>query len=403
MMVRRLSVAPVIMLALASASAWTDNDVATGMAPGMRVQAPFTGPGTLPDGTFGFLLAASDAEAAAATAAGDQDEEPTVVAILPDDALLRASDALSSPLGQEITKRVHAAAEKASLPVMQSGYVLSITDLALTATIMAHASNNPAAWRLPDGNEDGYSTFAEKKKKEHWGKPGGGGGDFLASINAKPPQGLFAWTPEELGELHDEEALAFAAAEQSILAKARRLVFAPLAAKYPSMLPSSAVTLKATEWAWSIARSRCVEPFADPPLPTFEDPITGTRADCVIVAAAAGEVSLDGIADVRIARPDPFRSEPSPSPIAAIIAVKKSGIKAWMERKKAEGAKAPQGMPSRYAEFEASQLRGLFPIQLASPPARTTLENLFQLGVSAPPVGHFFSSPFSFPPRSRPQ
>jgi hypothetical protein len=114
------------------------------------------------------------------------------------------------------------------------------------------------------------------------------------------------------GELQDEEALAYAAGEQSILAKARRAVLVPLAAALPSLLPPGAVTLKATEWAWGIARSRCVEPQlagnpgaagAGAALPPFEDPILGTRADCVVVMAAAGEVSADGVATLRMSPP----------------------------------------------------------------------------------------------------
>ena len=57
-----------------------------------------------------------------------------------------------------------------------------------------------------------------------------------------------------------------------MLARARRTVLAPLSTARPSLLPPAAVTLKATEWAWGIVKSRCVEP-EEPPLPAFEDPI----------------------------------------------------------------------------------------------------------------------------------
>jgi hypothetical protein len=77
--------------------------------------------------------------------------------------------------------------------VMQAGFVLSISDLALAAAIMAHAHNNPTAWRVPRGDDDGDGAFKPPPSKKK-----GDGGDFLASINAKPPRGLFAWSQEEL-------------------------------------------------------------------------------------------------------------------------------------------------------------------------------------------------------------
>lgn len=181
---RFCAVSVVFLSASVVVAASSSAEDATTAAEALRTNPPFTGPATLPDGTFGFQL--DGATAASASAAGG--EEPMVVVELPRGSLLRASEALNSPLGREISARVHEQAEKAVLPVMQAGFVLAVSDLALAAAVIAHAAKHPAAWRLPsDGGEGGGE--GNKKKGE---------GDFLASINAKPPQGLFAWSHEEL-------------------------------------------------------------------------------------------------------------------------------------------------------------------------------------------------------------
>lgn len=194
------------------------------------------------------------------------------------------------------------------------------------------------------------------------------------------------------GELHDEEAMAYAAGEQSILAKARRAVLVPLAAARPSLLPPTAVTLKAAEWAWGIVRSRCVRP--EVALPPFEDPVVGARPDCVVVLAAAGEVSVDGVATLRMSPPSAAADDaggPSPAAAAAAIVVGPSSLAAFLARRKADAEKAPRGLPAESLTFDGAGGGGdRVSIQLASHSARTTVETLFELGVSAPVVGGLF-------------
>lgn len=167
-------------------------------ATAVRALQPFKGPRLQPDGTYGFQLSKKDAATIAASAGAGA--EPVTVAELPRGDILRASEALSSPLGRKISARVREASDKAVLPVMQAGFVLSITDLALAAAVLAHAAKHPAAWRPPDDAKRSRMKTAMKPKAIVSVDAAGGGGaaDFLASVDAEPPRGLFAWTPEEL-------------------------------------------------------------------------------------------------------------------------------------------------------------------------------------------------------------
>ena len=167
MFARRFSAVAVFVVILLPASAVADDEgggtpeaAASGEEEGgsrwLRANPPFTGPARSPDGTFGFQLhldddgadaAASAASAASGDGDGDGDGPPMVVATLPRGALLRASEALHTALGREIATRVHEQAEKGALPVMQSGFVLALSDLALTAAVLADVAHNPAGER----------------------------------------------------------------------------------------------------------------------------------------------------------------------------------------------------------------------------------------------------------------
>ena len=167
MFVRPLSAVAVFVVILLSASAVANDDgggTQAAAASGeeeeekggsrwLRANPPFTGPARSPDGTFGFQLRLGDYEVEASAAAsaaggdGDGDGPPMVVATLPRGALLRASEALHTALGREIATRVHEQAQKGALPVMQSGFVLSLSDLALTAAVLADVAHNPARER----------------------------------------------------------------------------------------------------------------------------------------------------------------------------------------------------------------------------------------------------------------
>jgi len=203
------------------------------------------------------------------------------VAQMPRASLLYASEAFSSELGYEIMARVDAAAAAGRLAIMQSGFVLSSVDLALAAAVLASAAANPAQWSVPDrdssdggGGRSGGGGGGGGGDGGDGGGGGGGmgagmpvtagavgaGGAFLKAINARCPRALFAWSPHELAELQDSEAAAYAAGEAAVLAAARKLVLVPLADARPDLLPPAAVTLRATEWAWGVARSRCVDP-----------------------------------------------------------------------------------------------------------------------------------------------
>ena len=180
MFARRFSAVAVFVVILLPASAVAGIDdgggtqaAASGEEDGgsrwLRANPPFTGPARSPDGTFGFQLrlgdddadAAASAASAAASAAsddgdGDGDGAPMVVATLPRGALLRASEALHTALGREIATRVHEQAQKGALPVMQSGFVLALSDLALTAAVLADVAHNPARERPTTPHPQSY-------------------------------------------------------------------------------------------------------------------------------------------------------------------------------------------------------------------------------------------------------
>ena len=226
------------------------------------------------DARGGFAIALADAPEPAPGAS------PATVATLPSGSFVLASEALASPLGHEITARVFAAADDAKLPLMQSGFVLSVSDLALAAAALAHAAANPRAW----------DPISDRPT-------------LRSVVDRRPPRALFAWSPEELESLQDADAAAFAAGEAFVVAAARRRVLAPIAADRPELLPidPSLLTLRAVEWAWAAARS-CVEPAPVPgePPATFEDPARGERPECVLVFGTAGEAAEDGVAVVRL-------------------------------------------------------------------------------------------------------
>ena len=141
------------------------------------------------DARGGFAIALADAPEPAPGAS------PATVATLPSGSFVLASEALASPLGHEITARVFAAADDAKLPLAQSGFVLSVSDLALAAAALAHAAANPRAW----------DPISERPT-------------LRSVVDRRPPRALFAWSPEELESLQDADAAAFAAGEAFVVA-----------------------------------------------------------------------------------------------------------------------------------------------------------------------------------------
>ena len=158
---------------------------------GIRVVKPFFGPVAVRGG-FGVQLSVGDArrvarqQGAEGAADGGDGAEAMVAARVAPSRLIRASEALNSPLGREIAKRFKRESEERLLPVFQRGFVMSITDLALAACVLKDATDNPSAWRLPREDDDQSQKRLGPK------------GSLLADINAQPPRGLFAWSTEEL-------------------------------------------------------------------------------------------------------------------------------------------------------------------------------------------------------------
>ena len=312
------------------------------------------------DARGGFAIALADAPEPAPGAS------PATVATLPPGSFALASETLASPLGREITARVFAAADDAKLPLMQSGFVLSVSDLALAAAALAHAAANPRAW----------DPTSERPT-------------LRSVVDRRPPRALFAWSPEELEALQDADAAAFAAGEAAVVAAARRRVLAPLAADRPDLLPiePSLLTLRAVEWAWAAARS-CVEPAPVPgePTATFEDPARGERPECVLVFGTAGEAAEEGVAVVRLERTrenegadmgaDGSAEQGAERGVDGNGAAATGTILADASLLRASASSSSSSVRVRVSDF--------------SPRARTTKQRLFTRG-DAPPVG---SNPF---------
>ena len=304
------------------------------------------------DARGGFAIALADAPEPAPGAS------PATVATLPSGSFVLASEALASPLGHEITARVFAAADDAKLPLMQSGFVLSVSDLALAAAALAHAAANPRAW----------DPISDRPT-------------LRSVVDRRPPRALFAWSPEELESLQDADAAAFAAGEAFVVAAARRRVLAPIAADRPELLPidPSLLTLRAVEWAWAAARS-CVEPAPVPgePPATFEDPARGERPECVLVFGTAGEAAEDGVAVVRLEH----TRKHGGAEVGAEVGADGDGVTGTI----VADASLLRAAATTSTVVAAARVR----VSDFSPRARTTKQRLFSRG-DAPPVG---SNPF---------
>ena len=147
------------------------------------------------------------------------------------------------PRPRDHRPRLRRRGRRGGSPLMQSGFVLSVSDLALAARPRARRRKPP--------------RVGPHLRQTH------------PPLRRRPSPAARALRVGalELESLHERRCplRSNAGLEAFVVAAARRRVLAPIAADRPELLPidPSLVTLRAVEWAWAAARS-CVEPAPVP-------------------------------------------------------------------------------------------------------------------------------------------
>mmetsp|Transcript_22420 Transcript_22420/g.76150 ORF Transcript_22420/g.76150 Transcript_22420/m.76150 type:complete len:576 (-) Transcript_22420:4442-6169(-) len=217
----------------AFAAAWEGGVLEAGVSPYVRA-----------DGEVGLR-----ADRASPVAAGED------LLSIPSRLTLSAGKALASELGQAVAARAAEASEARQLPLMEAGFVLGICDLALAAAVLAVKGGV---------GEPALVAYVRR-----------------AVPHVEPPN-LFAWGSDELNELHDPEAAAFASGEAAVVRAAHAHVLLPVSQMRPDLLPPEAVDEASTTWAWGVVASRTVPAPAEI-LPEVDDPVQGPRPDTLLL------------------------------------------------------------------------------------------------------------------------